>query len=1162
MDKNTDDFNMDEAFEGIFGDDTLDSNKADVNDKGKKSTPPITSVKQVLNNCIWISNYNLLLYTEKDKEKFSQGYNFIIDQKIPELNKAEKSIVIDDFSMLFVALCKTYWQLYICILCGIKDIGENPNSLRPKLIQCLRKIVARDAELYTDREINYFFSSHSLNDAWHKKKLDALKNFVKNFECEEEDFSYILFYISRRFIDGRFNESRRHKLYIVSLYCAYISNKHFIHNEANKCVISKLFKYKKQFQHSSKNLILALTPESLYFEHSFYNNIDTLLDVLDLEVFIVAAPGYHPDNDFEELYSGQHPKTHFITSEHCIIRLLKWCLGKPHSKYGRETLHHEQVMDDLYNVIQIPQNILRNYPAIVFLIYWSICFIKYNDFKSLFIEKTKPTAFSKTKDENHPYIKNSEYDKFTRNKFIAINESPSPILQLLLYFGILDLVPNEINLIDEFEKMMYDSTWFLPKNQLELLNKLLDYKKLPIITKEIDFRKLDGDGFSKTESAVNLIYNIISFNSTNPEMGIIQQVNHLDELRDRLFKYHNASWKDATDTEKEEYKDEFRLIQTIDCGFKLKDVGQRHLNFYGVDYFRDFTCKLFSETDSSCVPVIKDYNHYRHLYRSMLSNLYINTARNMFVHYAPFKSTLKLLEIRNFNDLLGILYDVKSRLENESVLFSIADKYEKFKFSYKGAFEIDGRKDTLINVLKEVFPIIIENEDAYIKMVSSNKNAVTDAFEPILIHRSKIEDPIFKPIHEKRFSRKGSRKKISQENFDTLKSNQGAYIQWITKFLDDEYAVPSLREAITSLEYLKSCFTWTFIARHPKYPWPDDVKNRKYNLEHKIEAWESYFEWLIIKQDMRCAKASLEKIDFLEKNFAKIIDLDGLESFAKDANYERFENEIQEIAKKLPSYLIFKNIYQTRNDFGLYEGLNDISTYDESPRYSWFRYDIEAIIKENEAQEMKKYLEFLEYEVLENETYYPDTPQFKKEFLVYLKNIDTLIKEHFDDIELLSYAKQISLMAQSKLADINKEIDVNSINVFKDDPTYNIHLLEITKRLLVRTLCYITSMNDVEIHTKLSGKPLLDHNGNLTIKNKILREIKEELEEKKYDNPLYDDLQAYLNFIFGVSGHYQYHGGRECEKTILDLYGKEMFLYLVRVTFEMSQLKDNSKKLS
>lgn len=1165
---------IDEVFDSLFGDDTEDAdNIASNNNKDKKPTsttnsvnkkpaPTITSVKQVLENSVFhFIQYHL--YVDVNKEKFIQGYDFIINQNIPEPDKAIKSIDMDDFSMLFVALCTTYWQAYISILCGIQDLGEKLDVLKTKLIRCLRKIVARDAELYTDKKIDFFFSNYLSKDNWHQKKLIAVKNFIKSFECSDDDFPYILFFISRRFIDGRFDDSFRHSLHIASLYCAYSTNKHFIYDEVNKFVISKLFKYKKQYTHSTKNLILALTSDSI-FEHSFFHNVDTILDLLNLDSSAISRRRYYSDHDFED--KEKHPRTHFIKSEQSIIELLKWCLGKTYAKYGGGVLPDYLVMDHLYNVIQIPQNILRNYPSTTFLIYWSISFIKYNDFKSFFFEKVKLIAFSKLEAEEHSYIKHSEYDKFTKNKFISINEGVAPVLQLLLYFGILDLVPNESNLIDVFEKALQESNWFDPKRQLNLLNKLLKDRSLPIITKKVDFRELDGNGFAKTESAVNLIYNIISFSSINPELGIVQQVNLLDELRDRLFKYHTASWDYEVYTpENKRNKGESLLFQSIDCGFEINNVSQKDLNHRGTGVVRDFICKLFLETDSSCVPATKDYKRFRHQYRSMLFSLYINPARNMFVHYAPFKPTLKLLEIRNFNDLLGILYDVKSRLEQESTLFSIAKKYENFTFFYKKAFDIDGRKDTLSNVLKEAFSSIIENEDAYIKKVASEKNDWIDAFDKPLVCRSKIEDPIFKPIHEnidKKSSRKKSVKKITQESYGILKSKQQEFIQWITKFLNGGHATPSLREAITSLECLKLCYSWTFIAGHPESPWPDDVKNRRLNMEHKIEAWMSYFGWLIVKQDMGWVKKSLEKLDYFEKNLSNIVDLARLEIFAKEKDYTSIENEIQKISKKLPSYLVFKDVYRTRDDFGLYEGRNDILPHDESLRYLWFRYDIFAIIRENDSHEMKKYLEFLEYEVLENENYYPDTPQFKTDFLEFLTSIDSLLKKHFNDDELLSYARQISVTAQSKLEYINKEVDLKSIDVFKNDATYSIHLLEITKKLLTRVLCYITSMDDFAIRKKLKGQPLLDQDGTLAIKGKELKKIKDDLEEKKYDNPLFDDLQAYLNFIFGVSGHYQYHNGRKCEKTLFDLYGEKMFLYLVRVTFEMSQIKDKLDKAS
>ncbi len=139
--------------------------------------------------------------------------------------------------------------------------------------------------------------------------------------------------------------------------------------------------------------------------------------------------------------------------------------------------------------------------------------------------------------------------------------------------------------------------------------------------------------------------------------------------------------------------------------------------------------------------------------------------------------------------------------------------------------------------------------------------------------------------------------------------------------------------------------------------------------------------------------------------------------------------------------------------------------------------------------------------------------------------------------------------------------------MFENDSTYNIHLLEITKSLLQRTICYLTSLE--EIRTKLNENPLLNVSGQLPFSrhdlygDKRKDGIKENLELKMYEKPLRDDLQKFLNFIFGIIGHYERDSEfHETEKTLLDLYGYRFFLYLIRVSFEMSQSKDFSNKES
>ena len=184
-------------------------------------------------------------------------------------------------------------------------------------------------------------------------------------------------------------------------------------------------------------------------------------------------------------------------------------------------------------------------------------------------------------------------------------------------------------------------------------------------------------------------------------------------------------------------------------------------------------------------------------------------------------------------------------------------------------------------------------------------------------------------------------------------------------------------------------------------------------------------------------------------------------------------------------------------------------------------------------------------------------------------DIDSLISSNFTDGDLITLSKELSEKAKEKLTMTKKEIDLKSIEVFENSPTHNIHLLEITKSLLQRTICHLTSLEN--IRTKLNGKPLLNANGEMPFskddffgdrrKGKV--GFKDYFDSEKYENPLLEDLQKYLNFIFGITGHYQRDcEGFESEKTLLDLYENRFFLYLLKVTFEMSQIKSSSNKVS
>lgn len=1193
MNKNTDDFDMDEAFEDIFGDDTLNSDNAVSNNDSKESNNSISINTDI--EMIFRHNVSDLAKgrTINDRKCLMLECDFLVGHDIPELNKKNARFNCDEFSIFFAALCAIYYQFYISALCGIDDGKEKMDKIKNKLIQCLKMLTQEYKELYNDEEIDFFISHFdSYKDSWHKKKTNALKKFALEQKSSDEDFPYMLFSYCSNFFDYEESPIVKKELYSISLFCAYHSNINLIYKNANDFFLDKLIENKQKNISSPDNLRLIVQKSS--FTHGDYDdtrnfkslfwNLDDIISVLNLDYSIVAQKvRYYNDISGEK----ENPRKHFVKQEKSIIELIKRCFGKSSWEYGSETESAEQVTAYLRTALSIPQSIIQRFPTIAFFIYWSISFVKYNEFKSLFLENiNKPEAYQ-FEDHNHPYIKSTEYKKFVKNDFIAIpketeKSSQASLLQHLLFFALLDLVnvpkldrislssTKNKKLVEKFKDalMAPEMDWRNPKTQLELLNELLKNNDLPTVTKNVDFRLFDGiingNGFSQTESAINLIYNIISFTSINPENGLVQQVNHLDELRDRTFEYHNekiTSWNNVDEPKQTLYKDELDKLQSIDCGFEIKDVSQTKLTNRSSDVSRDFKCKAFSETDTSCVPTTTDYKPYRQLYRTMLSTLYINFARNMFVHYAPFKSTETLLDVRNFNDLLGILYDVKDRIENESVLYSVAKTYENFKFDHKGAFAVDGKKESLNQIIEKTFGIILDSGALYLKYIAENN----DIINPIDISDiSKANDPVFKSVYEKTKGIIGTKKlkSLAPECFGIAKSKKDEFVKYIAK----QWNKKDYREIIISLNCLKEIFSRIYWNSLPSEKPTPDEKNLHWVIYDEIEAWESFFQWKTAIRDMESAKKALYKLDYFEKDLAEAINLENLDKCSKLGDYDLYEKEIQEIAKQLPSFILFKNIYSRRNDFGTYKDYDfSLSDNDDELRhYQWYKNDINEIAKEKDTEEMKKYLEFIEYEVLRNEYYYPNSPKYKIDFIEFLTDIDSLIESNFIAPDLIAISRKVSEKAREKLTEAQKEIDSKSIDVFENDSTYNIHLLEITKSLLQRTICYLTSLE--EIRTKLNENPLLNVSGQLPFSSHDLKRkggIKESLELKMYEKPLRDDLQKFLNFIFGIIGHYERDSEfHETEKTLLDLYGYRFFLYLIRVTFEMSQSKDFSNKES
>ena len=221
----------------------------------KLHTP--TSTEQIYRSNV----SNLLnghLKTDYDCNQLICDYEYILNIEAPKLERGKNRFRTDDFSLFFAALCAVYYQFYISALCNKTNLNEMLNNLKNKIISCLKAISTEYSKLYEDKEINSLFSQYnSCSKKWHMEKRDIMKEFIKSFKCSENEFPFILFIFTTKYFKDANSPIVKNELYIISLYCAYHSNKRFIYKNANNFILNRFFRYKECCERSSKNLILT-----------------------------------------------------------------------------------------------------------------------------------------------------------------------------------------------------------------------------------------------------------------------------------------------------------------------------------------------------------------------------------------------------------------------------------------------------------------------------------------------------------------------------------------------------------------------------------------------------------------------------------------------------------------------------------------------------------------------------------------------------------------------------------------------------------------------------------------------------------------------------------------------------------------------------------------
>ena len=320
---------IDELFDDLFKAETEGLNSHISiklpNDENKTSlinklhTP--TSTEQIYRSNV----SNLLnghLKTDYDCNQLICDYEYILNIEAPKLERGKNRFRTDDFSLFFAALCAVYYQFYISALCNKTNLNEMLNNLKNKIISCLKAISTEYSKLYEDKEINSLFSQYnSCSKKWHMEKRDIMKEFIKSFKCSENEFPFILFIFTTKYFKDANSPIVKNELYIISLYCAYHSNKRFIYKNANNFILNRFFRYKECCERSSKNLILTFF-QNYSFTHpkfqSIFDSISEILKFLYLDYSITSR-----QLDYSKNLPGKnnkHPRKNFIKIEYSLLK--------------------------------------------------------------------------------------------------------------------------------------------------------------------------------------------------------------------------------------------------------------------------------------------------------------------------------------------------------------------------------------------------------------------------------------------------------------------------------------------------------------------------------------------------------------------------------------------------------------------------------------------------------------------------------------------------------------------------------------------------------------------------------------------------------------------------------------------------------------------------
>lgn len=1163
---NEESINLDKVFEDLFSENPHEE-KADPEKEKNSFRKDKRSHYDNLLDLFHCTAFNLNDDWNVNEKLEKDGFSLLINIPIPKFNKNEQTKCSDDFAIYFMAACAQY-TLYTSKRCvsyfSINDsiCQERAKKLADIIMECLSRIPRNKDFDDTVKYIEGQCSSYKLK--WLDHKIKIFKTFIETSKCNYEDFPFVFWLILKNFKWAFCNENVHficddHKdITWLAAYHAFIDHRKFLLQEMNKLMIKKLVKHVKEDRNERKQKDKFKNNTQYDWSWNLVDEPD-IAKILNYDINTHFTPNYDISNK-----RYQHPiRTLYKNAEYGIYTLVKETLGDSSDSYGHD-ITRTQLVNAFKNILAASENVLSKFPSIYFLMFWNIDSLEYSEFRDLFVQ-TKDSKglgiFKNLSKELKKTIESVEYENFSQKTFQG--QTAQRHLQSMFFFSLYNLVTNpskyffssnqECEQIQEqFKQALADGSWNKPRTQKELFNKIAQFNEIPELRLPLDFTKLTDSAFPATETALSLVYNLSSFIQSKSTKDLIQQVNFIDTLRDKKCKYHklqkptnpkkdqsnsNNFYNDNKGNKKRLLDNEIDDMKNIDCGFILKNFSQKLPLRNSTVLNRNILCRCFNETNGF-IREATNAEYFSKRYKSMLREIDIHPARNMFTHHSLFSSTEKLLEKKNYNDLLTTLYNIKRHLEGECLLRKytnslIHQAYSLYPLNDKLEPYFSKEMRELVELVKKVLQSFKDYQKDY-ELYIKQKNTLIYELDCFLNSFDKLQVKIWN-------SKVYSKPKVKQAKFyfDMFNDNTAMFIDHLNNLIQKE-DFESIREYLDKLQQSFNSLGDAFLdAQNIEF-----YKKNFRTVEDEISLWKALY---LIKQkelDLKNLEQALDMVDYPKNNPELRQDIKKAEEDIKNYRFDEIENKFKSIANKIESAYLFKGledcIHFDKYDEPIFNHTNTHPQWHFSHNQEYLEECLQKS-KETNINEFEEDLKYIYYQFLYSIHLNSDSPDYEIAFVKFLSNIGEKIRNNYPtEVKLIETGDIISKKAQEKLKILKERRQLKSIDLFKKDDDYSFDVLKKCNNLLIRFIDYLTPMK--EIQEKLNDKDLSFE--------ELVEIIENSKPNKDMDDELQEELRIFLNTMFCISNVKK---DNHEDISIFDAYGYEIFLYLIKVTVELAQ---------